>query len=83
MPKPQTYAECRKDDASIAIDKQIDNMDETSRMRATKVINVFLCKVWRRRCTEVYNLHQLMEKYQKQVGELEKRKKDLLFFFFI
>lgn len=72
MPKPHAYAQCRKDDTTIGIDKQmqqqIDNMDASSRMRATKVVNIFLCKVWRRRCNEVYNLHQLMQKYQQQVG---------------
>lgn len=48
---------------------QIATMDQTSRIMANKVLNVFLFKVWRRRCDEVHNLHELVYKYQQQVRE--------------
>ncbi|EDW06053.1 uncharacterized protein LOC6585583 isoform X2 [Drosophila mojavensis] len=39
-------------------------MDIPSRMRAIKVFNVMLARLWRRRCAEVCDLHELVRKYQ-------------------
>lgn len=74
MPKPpQSQRSYRPslglNDVNHNVHMQIATMDETSRIMANKVINVFLFKVWRRRCDEVHNLHELVYKYQQQVRE--------------
>ncbi|KAL7743199.1 hypothetical protein ACLKA6_016327 [Drosophila palustris] len=43
-------------------------MDPTSRMRAIKVFNVILARLWRRRCAEVCDLHELVRKYQQKAN---------------
>jgi len=45
-------------------------MDPKSRLRAIKVFNVMLARLWRRRCAEVCDLHELVRKYQQKVRRL-------------
>ncbi|TDG41213.1 hypothetical protein AWZ03_012361 [Drosophila navojoa] len=45
-------------------------MDMTSRMRAIKVFNVMLARLWRRRCAEVCDLHELVRKYQIKASSM-------------
>ncbi|KAH8396268.1 hypothetical protein KR222_007028 [Zaprionus bogoriensis] len=47
---------------------RLNQLDGPSRMRASKVLNVFLFRLWRRRCAEVHDLHELVRKYQHQVN---------------
>lgn len=60
--------------ASTVIDRQqhpialAHHMDLPSRMRAIKVFNVMLARLWRRRCAEVCDLHELVRKYQVKVS---------------
>lgn len=77
MPKPpkshrSNWPSVSLNDISQNVHMQIATMDEPNRIMANKVINVFLLKVWRRRCDEVHNLHDLVQKYQQQVREREK-----------
>ncbi|XP_034490167.1 uncharacterized protein LOC117793850 isoform X2 [Drosophila innubila] len=43
-------------------------MDPKSRLRAIKVFNVMLARLWRRRCAEVCDLHELVRKYQQKAN---------------
>lgn len=77
MPKPPTCHRSNmlslgaNDNNNHKVHMQIATMDEPSRIMANRVLNVFLFKVWRRRCDEVHNLHELVRKYQQQVRERE------------
>ncbi|KAH8400255.1 hypothetical protein KR215_009561 [Drosophila sulfurigaster] len=45
-------------------------MDVASRMHAMKVCNVLLARLWRRRCSEVSDLHELVRKYQLKANSM-------------
>ncbi|EDV91993.1 GH24665 [Drosophila grimshawi] len=54
-------------------------MDMVSRMRVMKFFNVILARLWRRRCSEVCELNELVRKYESKINkthdELIKRNK--------
>ncbi|KAH8386434.1 hypothetical protein KR093_000456, partial [Drosophila rubida] len=57
--------------ASLAVgQEQGSRMDASSRLHAMKVCNVLLTRLWRRRCTEVSDLHELIRKYQLKANSM-------------
>lgn len=77
MPKPQKaqYAYlCPGPQELITVPApsqiQLQPMDPMSRLRASKVCNVLLARLWRRRCAEVSDLHELIRKYQQKANKM-------------
>ncbi|XP_030568831.1 uncharacterized protein LOC115768396 isoform X2 [Drosophila novamexicana] len=69
-PRPATPTPQRIPDSLSASGIVGHTMDMPSRMRAIKVFNVMLARLWRRRCAEVCDLHELVRKYQSKASTM-------------
>ncbi|EDW62817.1 uncharacterized protein [Drosophila virilis] len=69
-PRPATPTPQRIPDSLTASGIVGHTMDMPSRMRAIKVFNVMLARLWRRRCAEVCDLHELVRKYQSKASTM-------------